>query len=194
MRRLFTVVVVALGAFALGAPAASAHAKLLSTSPGADATVGPRVGAIVLRFDDVIKLVPRSLVVTGATGAPLTTRPARVVDGRALTARLTDELAPGRYFVVWRILADDGHIEGGSFGFTVVATGAATTPTSASTPPASPQPVWPVVVASCLAAVAIGGAALVVRRGLVAVQAAGRAHSGTSDDLRSPSDHMTLRH
>jgi hypothetical protein len=86
---------------------------------------------------------------------------------------LTDELPSGRYFVAWRILADDGHVESGSFGFTVAASGAPAPPASAAVAPAAPQPVWPVVVAACLAAVAIGGAGLVVRRGLVAVRAAG---------------------
>jgi hypothetical protein len=130
--------------------------------------VNPRLRAITLTFDDAVQLVPRSLVVTGVNGAPLPTAAPQLASSRVLQAKLLDRLRPGHYVVAWRILADDGHIESGSFGFSVVRGAAA--PATPTAPPVPAQPVWPVVVAAVLAVAALGGAALVVGRGARAVQ------------------------
>jgi methionine-rich copper-binding protein CopC len=179
----------------LGAPA-QAHAKLLSSSPAAGATVGPRLHAIVLTFDDVVQLVPRSMVVTGAGGAPLTARPPQLTSPRVMQLRMPDRLAPGPYFVAWRILADDGHIESGTLSFTISAAATTSAPMSAA-PPAPEQPLWPVVVAAVLAGVALAGAGLVVWRGgraLTAPTAASGDYPASSAARgTSPSDHGLLR-
>jgi methionine-rich copper-binding protein CopC len=166
----------------VSAAPAAAHARVVRTTPASGATIDGRLQVISLAFDDPVRLVPRSLVVTGASGAPQTTGAPRVVQGgRLLEAALSDRLPAGRYFVGWRILSDDSHIESGSFGFTVAAVGAASSgATDAGTlPPAPAQPRWPVVLAAVMAAVACLGAALVVVRGLAAVRAAGAAPAAT---------------
>ena len=155
---------------------AVAHAKVERTTPGNGATIDGRLKAITIVFDDPVEVVPRSIVLTGSTGAPQTIGAPRVVDKHILQASLSDRLPDGRYLVGWRILSDDGHIESGSFGFTVTPSGAA--PASqgnveaGALPSAPGQPTWPVVVAAVMAAVACLGAALVVARGLAAVRAA----------------------
>lgn len=198
LRGLCVLVTAIAATVLLGAPA-QAHAKLLSSSPADGATVGPRLHAIVLTFDDVVQLVPRSMVVTGAGGAPLTARPPQLTSPRVMQLRMPDRLAPGPYFVAWRILADDGHIESGTLSFTVSAAAAAAggAPTVAA-PPAPEQPVWPVVVAAVLACVALGGAGLVVWRGgraMTAPSAASGDYPASSAAARgtSPSDHGLLR-
>ena len=154
---------------------ALAHASLIGSTPADGASVSaPR--SISLQFDDVVKLVPQSLVLTSATGSPLQLGAPRIVgNDRTLTATVPERLAQGRYFVAWRILADDGHIVVGTLTFNVLAGAGAATPASASTPaapiPTPGQPAWPIVVAALLAVAAGLGAAVVVRRGLRAVQA-----------------------
>jgi len=177
LRRLAVAAAIAWMSVCMAATPAFAHARLLRTDPAPGSTVGPNLAQVSLQFDDVVKLLPRALLVTGATGAPLTTGAPRVVRGRVLEVALIARLVPGRYYVGWRVLADDGHVESGSFGFVVAAPGglsatatAPRTATSAGSVPSPQQPTWPVVVAAALAAVAIAGAALVVQRGLTAVR------------------------
>lgn len=176
-RRVVRAALVPVAAFltvAITAGPAAAHAKVVRTTPANGASVEGHVKAITVVFDDPVRLVPRALVVTGGTGAPLTMGAPRVVRSRTLVAPLLDRLVPGRYFVAWRILSDDGHVESGSFGFAVGAPGAA--PAAAPMMPAAPgQPTWPVVVAGALAALAVLGGVLVSARGLRAVRAAAGA-------------------
>lgn len=151
---------------------AFAHARLMSCSPAAGAHVGAEVPAVVLRFDDTVTLVPAAVVVTSHAGGRVATGRPRVIGHKTLVAAMRRRLPPGGYRVSWRVLADDGHIEAGRFGFTVVGAGGAA-PADALTPvPAAPaQPVWPVVVASALAVVAGLAAFVVVRRGMSAARA-----------------------
>lgn len=197
-RGLVRAALVAIAAFlavAVTAGPAAAHAKVVRTTPANGASVDGHVKAIAVEFDDPVRLVPRALVVTGATGAPLTMGAPRVVRGRTLVAPLLDRLVPGRYFVAWRILSDDGHVESGSYGFAVGAPGAAS-PATPMMPAAPGQPTWPVVVAAVLAAVAVLGGALVTVRGLRAVREAAASEpypSVEAIDSESPGRHEALR-
>lgn len=188
----------AMGAVVLAAAPAQAHARVLRTTPDNGATIDGRISVIRVVFDDPVRLVPRSLVVSGATGAPESIGAPRVIGGRTLEATVPGRLPAGRYFVGWRILSDDGHVESGSFGFAVQAAGAVPADPAAagSSMPAAPgQPTWPVVLAAVMAGVAVLGAALVVVRGLAAVRRA------TPDldpnelvDAASARDHAAMRH
>jgi methionine-rich copper-binding protein CopC len=182
----------ALLAIGITAGPATAHAKVLRTTPASGASVNGRVKAITVVFDDPVRLVPRALVVTGGSGAPLTTGAPRVVRDRTLVAPLLDRLVPGRYFVAWRILSDDGHVENGGFAFAVgVPIVAAAAP---QMPPAPGQPVWPVVVAAAMAAVAVLGGTLVTARGLRAVRAAAQPEPyPAADDSESARHNAALR-
>src|SRR3954466_6244933 len=111
--RAATVWAAAVLALLLGAAPAFAHAKVVRTSPAAGQNIDARLHQISVTFDDPVRLVPRALVVTGATGAPVVTGAPRVIGGRLLEVPLLDRLAPGRYMVGWRILSDDGHVESG---------------------------------------------------------------------------------
>lgn len=195
--RVAAVVAAAFVGLLAAAPPAAAHAKLLSSSPADGASVNPHIKSITLTFDDVIKLVPRSLVVTGANGAPLTTAPPQLVTSRVMQVKLLDQLTPGRYFVAWRILADDGHIESGSFGFAASRGATGQTAAAAAPAPAPAQPIWPVVVAAVLAVAALAGAALVVTRGARALELGELIEpypAPSLDELESPSVHVLSRH
>lgn len=174
--RLIGAALVAAAAACITATPAAAHARLVRTDPAAGSTVAANLAAVALEFDDNVKLLPRALLVTGATGAPLTTAAPRIVGGHVLEVALLDRLVPGRYYVGWRVLSDDGHVVSGSFDFNVGGVGAALrpafgAPAETTTPLPTPgQPIWPVIVAAALAAVAIGGAAVAVHRGLRAIR------------------------
>jgi methionine-rich copper-binding protein CopC len=175
---------------------AAAHAKVLRTTPGNGATVTGTLSLIRIDFDDPVQLVPRSLVVSGATGAPEPIGAPRVVGGRTLEASLPGHLPQGRYFVGWRILSDDGHVESGSFTFAVGAAGSAASTAAdvGSQLPAPGQPTWPVVLAAVMAGLAVLGAGLVVTRGLAAVRSAAVGHYPPEKfDRASAREHAPMR-
>ncbi|HET6816459.1 MAG TPA: copper resistance CopC family protein [Mycobacteriales bacterium] len=187
----------ALFSVVLTAGPAQAHARVIRTTPANGATIGGRISVVSVVFDDPVRLVPRSLVVSGATGAPEPIGAPRVVGGKTLEASVPGRLPAGRYFVGWRILSDDGHVESGVFGFAVGApgsTGAALTG-FASALPAPAQPTWPVIVAAVMAGVAVLGAALVAVRGLGAVRAlATDPYRAEPVDTGSARAHVLMRH
>lgn len=127
-------------AFGLSAPAALAHASLVSINPADGSTVAAAPTQIVLTFsEDLLATSVRVQVVDGegvpvADGTP-------VVDGPVATQPLVDGLSAGGYSVTYRVVSKDGHPVSGSTTFTAQAA-AATTPAVPTTPastPATPQ-------------------------------------------------------
>jgi methionine-rich copper-binding protein CopC len=105
----------------LPAAPAHAHAKLMSTSPVAGSGVAAPP-TVTLRYDDVVELPPGALRITGPHGNKVPLHEQQP-DSKTLAGRLAGDLEPGRYRVRWRIVADDGHIESGTFAFVVRAGG-----------------------------------------------------------------------
>jgi copper resistance protein C len=113
----------------LAAVPASAHNRLISSDPAADATVtSPQ--SITLVFDDEVLPVGAAVQVTGPAGDVELEAPA--VDGARIVQALPAGLPAGGYTVVWRVASGDGHPIDGTFAFT-----AAGLPTSTSTPSAT---------------------------------------------------------
>lgn len=159
----------AIGAVVVLMPApALAHARVVASQPAAGSSVRGPVTQVTVTFDEPVELVPRALTVTTDLGVPVAVGHARLVNRNRLVSVVQDRLAAGGYRVAWRVEADDGHIETGTFTFSVVGdlAPAATTPAAATRPPTPDQPVWPVLVSAGVALAAAIGAALVVRRGL----------------------------
>jgi methionine-rich copper-binding protein CopC len=118
--------------------AVSAHAELESSTPADGATVeSPFVGPIALSFTEA--MAPASEAeLRGPTDAIVATA---TVDGPAatMTFMLDAALDSGEYEVRWTTVADDGHIERGTFGFTVTPAPPSPEPTPEPTPsPSSP--------------------------------------------------------
>jgi len=102
---------------AIGASAVSAHPKLLSATPAANATVA-HPADIELHFSE--KLVPR------LTGGDLTRADAKVAstttvgaDGKTLIVHPRTPLAAGRYNLNWHAVSVDTHRVTGIHTFTV---------------------------------------------------------------------------
>ena len=117
MKRL----VAALAAFSMSTAVASvadAHARLVSSTPAANATVAaPR--SLTLTFSERMAPAFSSFDVVNAAGAKATLRTAVSEDGRSITGTPARPLAAGAYVVNWRIASSDGHRMTGSYAFTV---------------------------------------------------------------------------
>ncbi len=108
----------ALIAIAALAPAASAHATLLFTSPAADAAVPVSPKAITLTFNEPVTLAGPPVTLTGAGGSKLGIGPARQSRGRSVvTVPVTAGLGDGVYTVAWQVISADGDPVGSSFIF-----------------------------------------------------------------------------
>jgi copper transport protein len=105
--------------FAAGAavPAAWAHARLVSTTPGDGAVVATAPRQVTIRFDDAVRALGGTTVVDNSDKHPVTAGKTRA-HGRALTIPLR-KLRDGDYTVGWRVLSDDGHTIEGVFAFAV---------------------------------------------------------------------------
>lgn len=109
------------------APAASAHAVLLSVDPEDSAELETSPEQVVLTFNEEVNQNFASVAVTSeedrtnrAVGEP-------VVEGPNVTVQIED-LPPGAYTVGYRVTSVDGHVVGGSSVFTVAGDGSAGAP------------------------------------------------------------------
>jgi methionine-rich copper-binding protein CopC len=120
MRRLASILVLALAATG-GAPAAAlAHAFLQAASPKAGARMASAPAEVRLTFSEPIEAGFSTVAVSGPAGfggaAPARPAPG---DHRGLAVALRRPLPAGRYQVRWRVLSVDSHVTQGSFGFEV---------------------------------------------------------------------------
>jgi copper transport protein len=102
------------------APAASAHATLLFTSPAADSAVPVSPKTITLTFNEVVTPVGTPVTLTGAGGRKIPLGAARESSGRSvLTVPVTSRLPDGVYTVSWQVISSDGDLVGDQFSFAV---------------------------------------------------------------------------
>ncbi|HJS09860.1 copper homeostasis periplasmic binding protein CopC [Sphingopyxis sp.] len=106
--------------------AASAHAKLVASTPAANAIVS-KVTSVTLRFNEklVASTVKAELVMTGMPGmanhAPMKIPATSAMgkDAKSLTLTAKRALVPGAYRVKWSAAGADTHRMGSEFSFTV---------------------------------------------------------------------------
>lgn len=105
---------------------AHAHAKLVASSPTANASVS-KVTSVRLTFNEklIASTVRAELVMTGMPGmanhAPMRmpTTAQMGKDGKSMTLLLKRALVPGTYKVKWSAAGADTHRMGSEFSFTV---------------------------------------------------------------------------
>ncbi|SEG38661.1 hypothetical protein SAMN05444920_102819 [Nonomuraea solani] len=127
MRRLLTVLLLALAAVGVTYSPARAHNVLVGSDPKDGATLTAAPGRVTLVFDQAVRQGYAQVGVTGADGSAW-------ADGSAVVAaeRVSVKLKPlpgsGSYVVGYRILSADGHPVNGKITFTLTpaATGATT--------------------------------------------------------------------
>jgi len=98
---------------------AFAHAKLVQSSPAADATISaPRV--IRLTFSEKIVPAFSGFQLSMGDGMTVSTSTSLSDDGKTLIGRPTSPFMTGRWTMSWHATAaDDGHKTEGSYGFTI---------------------------------------------------------------------------
>lgn len=105
---------------------ALAHAKLVGSTPAANATVS-KVTSVGLKFSEklIASTVKAELVMTGMPGMkdhpPMKIPFASAMgkDGKSMTLQLKRALVPGTYKVKWSAAGADTHRMGSEFSFTV---------------------------------------------------------------------------
>src|SRR4051794_14277556 len=117
VRRLGLLIVLLMCALAW-APAAFAHANVVSTTPADGATVSAAPTEVRVLFDDPMIVGPGNAVVSADRTSVLAGKPRVERAGRELVLPL-ERLENGDYSVRWRIVSDDGHLESGVLAFRV---------------------------------------------------------------------------
>ena len=137
MRALPLLLLLLLGAAAVAPVGVAAHAELEETVPAADATVEGSPTEVSATFSETLLADRSSLSLRDAEGAEVAEGgPDPEAPERLLISDLPD-LAPGEYEASWAAAADDGHLERGTWTFTVIA---APTPSPSPTPSPTPAP------------------------------------------------------
>ncbi len=136
------VVLAAVLAAVLGAPGpGAAHPTLLFTTPAADTAEPMSPPSLVLVFNEPVTIGSGGLVVLDPASRPVgVTQAVTAREGRAVTARLTQQLPAGVYTVRWRVTGADGDLVESTFRFAV---GAAVTGQGASGSAGSAGTSWP---------------------------------------------------
>lgn len=125
--------------FLLVAAPVLAHAELVESTP-ADGAVVPPPSEVVAVFSEALVGDRSSLEVRDAAGAVIARGGLDPADPKRLTMRADlPALEPGPYTVRWTAVADDGHVERGTFGFQVVEA-PSPSPSASQSPPSSPPP------------------------------------------------------
>lgn len=133
MIRVLSVALVTLGVLT-GAPPASAHDELVSSTPAAEGSVSVATDRLVMVFSDDLVVGSTDVVVHDPSGKDVTI--GETDTSSSTLATTLDVVAPGRHTVDYRVVGADGHVLQGSFWFTVVAAGHPL-PAAATVPPAS---------------------------------------------------------
>jgi methionine-rich copper-binding protein CopC len=107
----------AIGVTGAVAVPAFAHAPVIGTSPHNRATVS-NVRTVSVRFGEPV--LTGLIAVKRANGSTVAPRASGLATGKKrLRATFARKLAAGKYTVSWRVKADDGDTEKGTFRFTV---------------------------------------------------------------------------
>lgn len=121
MRR--SLILTTAAALAALAASASAHPKLLSAAPAANATV-TTPAHVQLRFSE--KLIPAfskaeltMAAMPGMAAMKLASTATLATDGRTLVITPKAPLGAGRYSVAWQVVSTDTHKVTGNYAFAV---------------------------------------------------------------------------
>lgn len=108
----------AAGALLLLASQADAHARVVASTPTANATVAS-APTISLTFSERVAPAFSGVDVVNASGATIAVNTTVSRNGRTLSGRPARTLAAGRYSANWHAASSDGHRMTGVIPFTV---------------------------------------------------------------------------
>ena len=116
LRLVFAALIVAALSVVAAAPA-SAHDQLISTNPENGAQLDKQPEWLEMKFSGEIQAVGSEVMVK-ADGTAVSAGE-HTAEGTTLSVALPDNLKPGAYTVVWRVVSSDGHPISGDFAFTI---------------------------------------------------------------------------
>ena len=115
---LSAVLTLVIGSFGLmSASPALAHDQLIGSNPKNDAKLDKQPEWLELEFSGDIQEIGTEIQVMHK-GKDVSAGEI-AVDGRKVTSALPDDLEPGDYKVVWRVVSSDGHPISGDLTFTI---------------------------------------------------------------------------
>jgi copper resistance protein C len=97
-----------------------AHAKLEKSEPTANATVSKTPTSVQMWFNEAPDLKVTKVELVGAAGK-VELGPAHSMGKNNVMAPIIGKMADGKYTVNWQTAGDDGHVEKGTFAFTLAA-------------------------------------------------------------------------
>ncbi|WP_328731905.1 copper resistance protein CopC [Streptomyces caniferus] len=159
--RLLALLTLIAAALLLSAPAASAHATLLLTTPQAGSSVAQAPDTLTLTFNEPVNTTTHAVRLTDVQGKPAPLGATqRAADGRTLRAALKSAPPAGVYLVQWQVTASDGDTMAGSYRFAIgpADAGLTTAPAATATPGQATTTALRWVLFTALA-IAVGGAA-----------------------------------
>jgi methionine-rich copper-binding protein CopC len=118
MRKLFTIVSVLTIAAAALSVVVLAHMKVEKTEPANGATLTTPPPHVQLWLTQKPDMKVTKVELSGPSGK-VTLGPAHTMSEKTLMAAVTGKMADGKYTVNWQTAGDDGHVQKGSFAFTV---------------------------------------------------------------------------
>ncbi|MEZ5289547.1 MAG: copper resistance protein CopC [Vicinamibacterales bacterium] len=116
-RRTLSTMAVLAGVAALSVTVL-AHMKLAKTMPEADSTVTAAPAKIQMWFSEAPDKAVSKVTVTGPSGG-VTIGALNVGDDKSLSAAVEGAMGDGAYKVDWQSAGHDGHVQKGSFAFSV---------------------------------------------------------------------------
>jgi copper transport protein len=122
-RQVLVAIAAVLAVLAL-APAAGAHARLLTTEPSNDAVLEQSPRVVLLRFDEPVETAFGAIRVYDARAHRVDTGTVERPSEKEARIALDRKLADGTYTATWRAVSADGHPVSGAFVFHVGAPGA----------------------------------------------------------------------
>jgi copper transport protein len=103
---------------AIAAPAASAHAVLVASTPVDGSRVNAEPAQVRLTFDEPVGLIAADEQVISATGVRADTGQVRLAEGgTTIVLPLRPHLPRGTYSATWRVVSADTHVVSGSITF-----------------------------------------------------------------------------
>ncbi len=115
---LLLAVLLCLGFTLVGAPSASAHDELVSSTPGTNERFTTAPSSVALEFSAPLLKIGHEIRVVDS-GSKNWVQGESVLAGETLTQPLAGDLPPGEYQVRWRVVSSDGHPINGSYSFLV---------------------------------------------------------------------------
>ena len=97
-----------------------AHAKIEKSEPAANSTIATVPTSVQMWFNEAPDLKVTKVELAGASGK-VELGPAHSMGKNNIMAPIIGKMTNGKYTVNWQTAGDDGHVEKGTFAFTLSA-------------------------------------------------------------------------